>query len=169
MLLRVAGSLLLALALTLVFVAVAGDASRLTLAYGALASLVFSALYYRVLVRDDRKLFQPSRYMWLAVFIAVYSVLYESRAHLDLVKRILSPSMPLNPGIVRVSTELSSDYSLLMVASSITNTPGTLTLYADKSRREFYVHWIDVKTLEPRAVRESISLPFERFAKRIFE
>ncbi|MEM0340301.1 MAG: Na+/H+ antiporter subunit E [Acidilobaceae archaeon] len=166
---KVAKALFMIVTLTLVFLVVAGRLSTLTLLLGFLFSLAFSVLLSNEFIKDSRKLFQISRYFWLAVFVIVYFFLYESKAHIDVVKRILSPSMPLNPGIVKVKTDLKSDYSLLLLASSISNAPGTLTLYVDRERGELYVHWIDVKSRDPNVVRNVVSLPFEDFAKKMFE
>ncbi len=62
-------------------------------------------------------------------------------ANLDMARRVLSPSLPLRPDIVEVKTGLSSDLGKLLLANSITLTPGTLTV--DVLDDRLLVHWVD--------------------------
>jgi len=88
-------------------------------------------------------------------------------ANLDVARRVLSPRIPLNPGIVAVPTELQSRMGTLLLANSITLTPGTLTLDVDKDT--LYVHWIDVRGASADEARASIVAPFERTLKGVAE
>ena len=63
------------------------------------------------------------------------------RANLDMARRLLSPSLPIRPTIVRINTSLRSDLGRLVLANSITLTPGTLTV--DVVDDQIEVHWID--------------------------
>jgi multicomponent Na+:H+ antiporter subunit E len=63
------------------------------------------------------------------------------RANLDLARRVLTPSLPIRPAMVQVSTSLRSDLGRLVLANSITLTPGTLTVDVDDD--VLTVHWID--------------------------
>lgn len=56
---------------------------------------------------------------------------------------VLSPSMPIDPKIIRYKTKLKSDVSLVIFANSITLTPGTIT--ADIHEGEYYVHALSQK------------------------
>lgn len=91
----------------------------------------------------------------------------EVRAHLDVMRRILHPRMPINPGIVKIPYEVVSDYAMLTIANSITNTPGTVVVDVFPEEKAFYVHWINAVVTEPEKARESVSRIFEKFAKRI--
>jgi multicomponent Na+:H+ antiporter subunit E len=64
------------------------------------------------------------------------------RANLDMARRILSPSLPINPGVVEVETALASPLGRMLLANSITLTPGTLTV--DLNQDRLLVHWINV-------------------------
>lgn len=55
----------------------------------------------------------------------------------------LSPKMPIDPQIMKFRTKLESDISWVMLANSITLTPGTVTV--DIADREFMVHALDRK------------------------
>ena len=58
-----------------------------------------------------------------------------------LVYLVLTPSLPIRPAMVQVSTSLRSDLGRLVLANSITLTPGTLTVDVDDD--VLTVHWID--------------------------
>lgn len=62
-------------------------------------------------------------------------------ANLDMARRVLSPRLPINPAIVEVETRLRSELGRLLLANSITLTPGTLTVDVLDDRLQ--VHWID--------------------------
>jgi multicomponent Na+:H+ antiporter subunit E len=72
----------------------------------------------------------------------IYFFFALGRANLDMARRILSPSLPINPGIVEVETALESPLGRMLLANSITLTPGTLTV--DLKEEKLLVHWIDV-------------------------
>jgi multicomponent Na+:H+ antiporter subunit E len=80
-------------------------------------------------------------------------------ANLDVAYRVLHPKMPIKPGIVEVKPDIDSDMGKLVLANSITLTPGTLSMdYIDDS---LFIHWISVKddpdeSMKPldKAVRE---------------
>jgi multicomponent Na+:H+ antiporter subunit E len=74
---------------------------------------------------------------YLGVFIAALI-----RANLDMARRVLSPSLPLCPGVIEVKTELKSSLGRLILANSITLTPGTLTV--DLQGDRILIHWIDI-------------------------
>ncbi len=102
----------------------------------------------------------PKLLIMLPVYLFVF-LMELIKSNLDVARRVLSPSLPVNPGIVKVKTELKSDIGRLLLANSITLTPGTLTL--DVIDDELYVHWIDVKD------KSLIGRRFERIAKEIVE
>jgi multicomponent Na+:H+ antiporter subunit E len=64
------------------------------------------------------------------------------RANLDMARRVLSPSLPLRPGVVEVKTQLKSSLGRLILANSITLTPGTLTV--DLQDDSILIHWVDI-------------------------
>ena len=63
------------------------------------------------------------------------------RANFDMARRVLSPSLPINPAVVEVRTRLRSPLGKLLLANSITLTPGTLSIDVRDDR--ILVHWID--------------------------
>ncbi len=62
-------------------------------------------------------------------------------ANFDLVYRTLHPSMPIDPCMIEFDTELETELGITILANSITLTPGTVTVKADK-KGHFIVHAI---------------------------
>jgi multicomponent Na+:H+ antiporter subunit E len=88
-------------------------------------------------------------------------------ANIDVARRVLSFKIPLNPGIVKVKTNLKGDLGKLTLANSITLTPGTLSI--DVEDDCIYVHTIDVKKSSKDQNQKEISGPFEKILGGIFE
>lgn len=75
------------------------------------------------------------------------------RANLDMARRVLSPSLPIAPVMVDIQTSLQSGLGRLLLANSITLTPGTLTV--DLKEDQLLIHWIDSGELELIEDREA--------------
>lgn len=88
-------------------------------------------------------------------------------ANLDIARRVLSPKIPLNPGIVKVKTDLKGDLGKLTLANSITLTPGTLSIDVDNDH--IYVHTVDVKGVGEVEQSKNIAGPFEKILGGIFK
>ena len=106
----------------------------------------------------------------LLVFIFAYVPLFIWQlllANLDVARRVLSPKIPLNPGFVKIKTNLEGDFAKLTLANSITLTPGTLSVDIDGS--DIYIHTVDVKGKTPEENREIISSKFEKVLGVVFK
>ena len=64
-------------------------------------------------------------------------------ANIDLAIRTLHPKMPINPILINIKNNLKSDLGMVILANSITLTPGTVTI--DINENEFLVHVISEK------------------------
>ncbi|HEC45983.1 MAG TPA: Na+/H+ antiporter subunit D, partial [Epsilonproteobacteria bacterium] len=62
-------------------------------------------------------------------------------SNIQISKRILRPDMKLSPAIVAVKTNLKSEWKKLLLANSITLTPGTLTF--DIKDDTLFIHVIE--------------------------
>ncbi|GMR05397.1 MAG: hypothetical protein BMS9Abin24_212 [Thermodesulfobacteriota bacterium] len=62
-------------------------------------------------------------------------------SNIDLVKRTLHPSLPIDPCLVTLETSLTTDLGITILGNSITITPGTVTIDANKDG-QFLVHAI---------------------------
>ena len=90
-----------------------------------------------------------------------------SRRYVSLgVVGVAAPSLPVNPGIVEVKTKLKSRLGRLILANSITLTPGTFTVeIRDDS---LFIHWIDVKGSDPEEATEMIVRKFEKYLEVMY-
>jgi multicomponent Na+:H+ antiporter subunit E len=84
-------------------------------------------------------------------------------ANIDVAKRVLSPSLPIKPGIVKIKTKLTDDMDKLWLANSITLTPGTLTMEINEDN--LYIHWINVETENEEEAGEIIKGSFEKYLR----
>lgn len=83
------------------------------------------------------------------------------RANLDVARRVLSPSLPIRPALVEVRTALQSNLGRLILANSITLTPGTLSV--DLRGDHILVHWIDCPPgTDLEAATRTIAAGFEK-------
>ena len=106
----------------------------------------------------------------LVKFVFVYIPVFIWKlilSNLDVARRVLSPKIPLNPGIVKIKTDLKGDIGKLTLANSITLTPGTLSI--DVEDDFIYVHTIDVKGKTKEEKRKNISGSFEKILGGIFK
>jgi multicomponent Na+:H+ antiporter subunit E len=109
-----------------------------------------------------------TRYLWFCYYVPLF--LWEClKANIDVAVRVLSPGLPINPGIVKVRTTLKSDTALTFLANSITLTPGTFCIDIKPEEGILYIHWIDVASADTTKATELIVEKFERVLKKIFE
>jgi len=88
------------------------------------------------------------------------------KANFDVAYRVIHPKMPIKPGIVVIKTSLKSDIAKLILANSITLTPGTFTL--DVIGDNLLIHWINVKTEDIDGATKIIGGRFEKYLRVIF-
>jgi len=88
------------------------------------------------------------------------------KANIDVAKRVISPSLPINPGIVKVKTKLKSRTGRLLLANLITLTPGTLSL--DIEDEFLYIHWINVTSDDIDLATKEIVTNFEKRLEVIY-
>jgi multicomponent Na+:H+ antiporter subunit E len=138
------------------------------LAVGVVVSLLVAVLSYNILFHGGigEKL-SPKRWAFAMAYLPAY-IWAEAKAHANVIYRILHPKMPIRPGIVKVPTMLRTDFGITGLANAITMTPGTLSVEVEEGEPSLYVHWIDVKAVEPDKAGAEIAGPFERFLRRIF-
>ena len=115
------------------------------------------------------KLGLPSLTLKGILFSLVYIIvlLWEIiKANFDVAYRVIHPKMPIKPGIVVIKTQLKSDIAKMILANSITLTPGTFTL--DVIDDKLLVHWINVKTEDTDEATSLIGYRFEKYLRAIF-
>jgi multicomponent Na+:H+ antiporter subunit E len=138
----------------------------------AVAGLVVAAfvafLTGDMFVRRPYHFGQITRYLWFCYYVPLF--LWEClKANIDVALRVLSPNIPINPGIIKIKTTLKSDTGLTFLANSITLTPGTFCVDIEPKEGILYIHWIDVKSQDVNEATQLIASKFEKVLKRIFE
>ncbi len=88
------------------------------------------------------------------------------KANLRLARIVLSPSLPVNPGFVKVRTTLKSPMGRLLLANSITLTPGTLTV--EMEGEWLYVHWVTMDASDIDGATDEIVAGFERYLEIMY-
>lgn len=137
------------------------------IAAGVIVAGLVALVSREIVTQRFGRLLEPSRYFWAVVFLFVFAY-YVVKANLDVAYRVLHPSMPIRPGIVRVASKLRSASARTALANSITLTPGTLTVDMTEGGA-FYVHWINVRTVEEEEAARQILGRFEWFIQKILE
>ncbi len=132
---------------------------------GGIVSIIISLLFCtKCSVFNDVKL-TPKSFFYSIIYIIVF-IIELIKSNFDVAFRVISPKLPINPGIVKVKTSLKSDIGRMMLANSITLTPGTLSV--DIKDEFIYVHWIDVANKDIDVATDSIVKKFEKYLSEIY-
>lgn len=132
---------------------------------GVTASLAIAFLF-----RDSLAVVSEFRASPRALITALRYVFYFAqelvKSNLNLARIVLSPDLPLKPGIVKVRTRLKSRMGRLLLANSITLTPGTLTVEMDGEW--LYIHWVTAEAADIEAATAAIVSGFEAYLEVMY-
>ncbi len=81
-------------------------------------------------------------------------------ANLQIAAIVLRPKLQIKPSILRARTDCTTPEGKLVLTSSITLTPGTLSVDIKKNR--IYVHMVNAKFTDDGAAKKHILSPFEK-------
>ena len=121
-------------------------------------AFAIALLYTKLFKHLEFELISP---LWFGVYILVL-LKNLITSNIQIAKRTLSRDMKLSPAIVAVKTELKSDWKKLLLANSVTLTPGTLTL--DIKDDILYIHVIECRDSSDK---QSITKEFEDIIAKI--
>ena len=153
------GSILLAL----VWVALQGEVTLGNLVvgyavgYAILAFLTSGAVIPSTLVARTRHA------VGLAGFFAWELLVANFRIAAD----VLRPGHQIEPAVVAIPLDITSDGEILLLSMLINITPGSVTIDLSDDRRTLYVHVMHMTS--PDATRQEIKTGFERRVKLLFE
>lgn len=150
----------------IVWVIVTWNFEFLNILVGIILAAFVSFIFYKEFKIDRKKLFDIRRYFYFIAYIFVF-VYYMIKANILMAYRVLSPSLPIKPGIVKIPINLKNKIARVILANSITLTPGTFTVKI--SEDYLYIHWIYVYTAEVEKRKEKIVGLMEKLLKRVFE
>jgi multicomponent Na+:H+ antiporter subunit E len=132
---------------------------------GILISFILSIFLSKNYIKLGLPPFSIKRIIY---FILYLFVLFKeiTKANFDVAYRVIHPKMPIKPGIVVIKTAIKQDIAKLILANSITLTPGTFTL--DIKGDKLLIHWIFVRSEDIEESTKNISEKFEKYLKVIF-
>jgi len=107
----------------------------------------------------------PKALLYSILFLFTF-IIELIKANLDVARRVVTPSLPINPGVVEVKTKLKSSIARVVLADSITLTPGTFTLEIQDD--SLFIHWIDVQATEIEENTKLIVAKFEKYLEVMY-
>jgi len=129
---------------------------------GIFVSLVVSWITAPKLLLLNDMIISPLMPLALLKYL-VYFVRMLINANIDVARRVLSPQINIKPQMVKVKTSMESDLGKLLLANSITLTPGTLSV--DVIDEHIQVHWIDCPDV--KSIDETTALIVGKFEEHL--
>jgi multicomponent Na+:H+ antiporter subunit E len=75
---------------------------------------------------------------------------------------VLTPTHHMNPGIIALPLDATSDLEITLLANMITLTPGTLSLDVSDDKKTLYIHEVYIMNGDIEAKKREIKNGFER-------
>jgi len=162
---RIKSFLYLFLILILIWLALVSTLEYQELLSGILISLILALFLNEYYLKLGLPPLSLKRFAFFIIYLAV---LFKEiiKANFDVAYRVLHPKMPIKPGIVVIKTKLKQDIAKLILANSITLTPGTFTL--DILGDRLLIHWINVRSADIDEDTKIIGEKFEKYLRIIF-
>ena len=119
-----------------------GQLNPILLILGVISSLLVAYWSHDLLIGKVSKLPEVSRGLRLILYLPwlFWQIII---SNLYVIYLVLHPKMPIEPEVVRFKNTLKTDLGIVILANSITLTPGTVTI--EGNHDEFVVHSIDKK------------------------
>ena len=135
------------------------------LATGFIFSLFLSVIFCNNCSAIEDIRLTPKALLYTFLFMGVF--FYELfKANIDVATRVLSPSLPINPGIVKANTKLHSPMARLILGNAITLTPGTFTI--DITGDTLYIHCINIGDEDAEHLGQKIISKFEKYLEVMY-
>ena len=132
---------------------------------GAVIAALLSLFFCKKCELFTEMNFTPKGLLYTIIFLGVFFIEL-IKSNLDVTRRVLTPSLPINPGFVEVKTKLKSKFARMLLANTITLTPGTLTVEVKDD--SFFIHWIDVESEDINVATKEIVEKFEKYLEVIY-
>jgi len=162
---KIKNGIALFLILMVVWILVNNSFSEPIIIIGLVLSTIITLLFGVNLRIFDELKFTPASLGYTLIYLFVF-LIELIKSNLDVARRVLTPSLPINPGIVKTKTILKSKMGRMILANSITLTPGTLTV--DIKGDTLYIHWIDVCCEDMDKATDAIVKKFEKHLVKIY-
>lgn len=148
------------IAALLVYIIMVGRFGLPEIIIGIVLSAAAGLISLKYLPLDGRCL-NPIRWWAFIVYIPFF-LLEMIKANIHIALIVLNPTLPIKPEIKKAKTKLKTDAGRLMLSTSITLTPGTLSI--DIHGDEVEIHCVN-SDLTAREIME----PFEKRIMKITE
>jgi len=158
------GFIVFLIVVALTWLLLTGTLNKDELLIGGIGLALIAILFYKYSDLYRALKITPKIILYYPLYLIVF-LIELIKANIDVALRVINPSLPINPGIVAVKTSLKDPLSRLILANSITLTPGTLTV--DVKEDTLFIHWIDVKGKDVESATKAISSKFEKILKEI--
>ena len=132
---------------------------------GLSISFIIALFSYQNFTSFGLKSLNPLKILYWFQYIAVFLIAL-IKANFHVAQIVLSPKLPINPGIVEFESKLHSDFAKMILANSITLTPGTLSV--DVIEQRFFIHWLQVESSKPEIAYKEIAKQFEDILLKIY-
>lgn len=129
----------------------------------SLGSLATGFIVGYVALWVARPLFGESTYFWRVYRVVRLAALFLYElvvSSLRVAWDVVTPAHLSKPGIIAMPLDAKGDTEILLVASLISLTPGTLSLDVSPDRKTLYVHGMFVE--DPEALKQELKQGMER-------
>ena len=133
---KIIHSLSLGAVLFAVWLLLSGHYTPFILILGVVSCITIVTVTLRMEVADREG--HPIHLTWRALTYMPWLMIEIIKANFDVAKRVLSPSLPVTPTLLRVKASQTTDLGQVIYANSITLTPGTISV--DVANNEILVH-----------------------------
>lgn len=137
--------LITTIAMFLFWILLSGEFTFILITSGVVASLIVAYLSHDIFIGKADLKTETGRVFKFIVYIPwlLWEIIL---ANVEIAYLVLSPKPLVDPQIVRFKNDLKTDLGIVTLAHSITLTPGTVTV--DANREEFVIHAIWQKSAE---------------------
>ena len=135
--------------LTFVWIAISSSLALESVITGALIAAALAYMFARRFAIWRGIRFSPTRLYHFIIYTGVF-VVELVRANINMMRYVYAPRLSVEPGVVKVKTNLKSPIGRLALANSISLTPGSLVL--DIGEDELLVHCLDMRAIDPKKV-----------------
>ena len=137
--------LITAIAMFIFWILLSGEFTFILITSGVVASLIVAYLSHDIFVGKADLKTETGRVFKFIVYIPwlLWEIIL---ANVEIVYLVLNPKPLIDPQLVHFKNDLKTDLGIVTLAHSITLTPGTVTVEAN--REEFIIHAIWQKSAE---------------------
>ncbi len=137
--------LITAIAMFIFWILLSGEFTFILITSGVVASLIVAYLSHDIFVGKADLKTETGRVFKFIVYIPwlLWEIIL---ANVEIAYLVLNPKSLIDPQLVHFKNDLKTDLGIVTLAHSITLTPGTVTV--DANREEFIIHAIWQKSAE---------------------